>query len=124
MALAIGVAVAEVPQRVSAAEARGLFLGVDLGGTLLDTGETWRECVEHDGRTVYDIRGARSYGRLQIAQSGQLCFTYEDDTARRHCFFAERVGQTLQLSAGTEGPRYRVERRQPVQSCAAVEAVS
>lgn len=61
---------------------RDLF-GVHLFGTV-DYGETWNECIEPDGDTLYTIGQREARGKAWIPADGRICFTYGDGV--NHCF--------------------------------------
>lgn len=78
MVLTAGAAAAAAA-RLSAAEARGELFGVELIGVIEGAGDSWRECIEPGGRTMYQRGQERREGRLTIREDGQACFTYHGD---------------------------------------------
>jgi hypothetical protein len=77
--------------KITAAEAKSTFFGLDMGGVYEPDGAPWRECISPDGQTHYWFDGYNDIGRLTIRADGALCFAYASreykDTA---CFTAER----------------------------------
>jgi hypothetical protein len=81
-------ALAEV-KRLSAAEARRTFIGLDMQGVHQPSGERWRECVDRNGRTTYWFGGSVLEGRLSIRNDGALCFAYgADQNPNSNCWHA------------------------------------
>lgn len=79
---------------LTAAEARSELFGVELSGIVEGEDSTWRECIEPDGDTIYEIDGAVDRGRLTIADDGQACFGYvSSNFTRVTCWSVERVGR-------------------------------
>lgn len=61
---------------MGAAEARRVFMGIDMQGIHQPSGESWRECIDGQGRTTYWFGGAVDEGRLTVRNDGALCFSY------------------------------------------------
>lgn len=61
---------------MGAAEARRTFMGIDMRGVHQPSGETWRECIDRNGKTTYWFAGAIDEGRLTVRNDGALCFSY------------------------------------------------
>lgn len=79
---------------LTAAEARSELFGVELSGIVEGDGSVWRECIEPDGDTIYEIDGTLDRGRLTIADDGQACFSYASSNfARVTCWTVERAGR-------------------------------
>lgn len=90
----LAVAGAALAQRavLTAEESRAELFGVELGGVNETYGDSWRECIEPSGRTIYERRGVRREGRLRILDDGQACFHYGEDSYES-CFVVEREGE-------------------------------
>lgn len=72
----------------SAEELREALFGVHLFG-VVDGGETWNECIEKDGDTLYTIGDVQSRGKAWVPEAGWICFNYGDD--RDNCFTTIRT---------------------------------
>lgn len=72
----------------TAEEMQKELFGAHLYG-LVDFGETWNECIETDGDTLYTIGGRERRGKAWIPEDGRICFTYGD--GEDHCFAAIRT---------------------------------
>jgi len=79
---------------LTAAEARSELFGVELSGIVEDDDAAWRECIEPDGDTIYEIDGTVDHGRLTISDDGQACFSYvSSNFTRGTCWSVERAGR-------------------------------
>jgi hypothetical protein len=92
-----GIATAQT-QRLTAAEARAELYGVELSGVNESQGDSWSECIEPSGRTVYTRFGERHEGRLEINEDGQACFNYPPDTYWS-CFDVVREGENYRFES-------------------------
>lgn len=73
-----------------AAEAvKAELLGVRMSGVVVQTGQTWAECIEPGGRTLYEIGDYISEGMMEITANGQACFTYPGTGTS--CFRGQRA---------------------------------
>lgn len=72
----------------SAEQLRQELFGVHLFGTV-DYGETWNECIEPDGDTLYTLGDREIRGKAWIPEDGRICFNYGDGVD--HCFAAIRL---------------------------------
>jgi len=79
----------DAAQAVPAEDMRKELFGAHLFGTV-DYGETWNECIEPDGDTLYTIGGREVRGKAWVPSDGRICFTYGDGID--HCFSAIRDG--------------------------------
>lgn len=80
--------------RLSADEARSELFGVELTGIVEDDNTAWRECIEPDGDTIYEIDRSLDRGRLTIADDGQACFSYASSNfTQASCWNVERAGR-------------------------------
>ena len=64
------------------------LFGIRMSGVVVGTGQTWTECIEPGGRTLYEIGGYQSEGVLEITPEAQACFTYPGTGAS--CFRGQR----------------------------------
>lgn len=79
---------------LTATEARSELFGVELSGIIEGEDSRWRECIEPDGDTLYEIDGTVDRGRLTISDDGQACFSYASSNYTRvTCWSVERVGR-------------------------------
>jgi hypothetical protein len=79
---------------LTAAEARSELFGVELSGIVEGEATSWRECIEPDGDTLYEIDGTLDRGRLTISDNGDACFSYASSNFTRvTCWSIERVGR-------------------------------
>jgi hypothetical protein len=65
--------------KMSQEQAQAALLGVDMQGYSPTYRIEWRECVQPDGKTLYETPDGVKNGRLVIDVHGQACFAYEDD---------------------------------------------
>ncbi len=89
------VAFAQAVQLTSE-EARAELFGVELAGVNESAGDSWRECIEPTGRTLYRRGGEVREGRLEIRPDGQACFNYPPD-AHWACFAVLREGENYRF---------------------------
>jgi hypothetical protein len=79
---------------LGAAEVRSELFGVELAGIIEGSDSGWRECIEPDGDTVYEIDGSVDRGRLTVSDDGQACFSYvSSNFTRVSCWNVERAGE-------------------------------
>ncbi len=93
-------------RRLSAADLRTDWFGVVMSGVTRDGGQTWSECIEPDGDTLYAHQGrAILRGRMWTEAGDVVCFAYEDSGfAGKSCFSAwVRDGRT-QFRAEPQAP--------------------
>lgn len=64
------------------------LFGIQMSGIVVGTGQTWTECIEPGGRTLYEIGGTRAEGILEITPDALACFTYPGTGAS--CFRGQR----------------------------------
>ncbi len=64
------------------------LFGIQMSGIVVGTGQTWTECIEPGGRTLYEIGGYQSEGILEITSDALACFTYPGTGAS--CFRGQR----------------------------------
>jgi hypothetical protein len=93
--IASGIAHAQgAPRPVAPAmkpqELKSSLYGIRMEGVTDDGGFRWRECIDPNGRTVYETPSGQMNGRLTISAKG-ACFAYEDDNyASTNCFVTRR----------------------------------
>lgn len=88
----VGATAAAESLPLTADEARSELFGVELSGIVEGEDSSWRECIEPDGRTIYEIDGTVDRGRLTISDDGQACFSYASSNFTRvTCWSVERV---------------------------------
>ena len=89
---------------LSAAEARAELFGVWMEGKTAQTKETWSECIQPDGVTVYNFSGLEMVGELEIQDDGKACFLYKTDVySHTSCFRVSRNGEGYTFWGGVEG---------------------
>ncbi|MGE0663258.1 MAG: hypothetical protein AB7H66_08165 [Hyphomonadaceae bacterium] len=96
-AATVGIAAAQTV-RLTAEEARAELFGVELSGVNESFGDSWRECIEPSGRTVYERGDEVREGRLEIRPDGQACFNYPPDTYWS-CFNVDREGDNYRFDS-------------------------
>lgn len=85
------------------AEAKAALFGIDMRGYSPSYGFSWRECIQPNGETLYEMPDQTLKGRLMITPAGQACFSYNDDNyASMACFSAYKTGDGVRFE--TEGP--------------------
>ncbi|MGE0740876.1 MAG: hypothetical protein AB7O98_05995 [Hyphomonadaceae bacterium] len=78
-------------QVLTAEEVRRELFGVELIGVHERDGDSWRECIDPNGRTLYEAFGRSERGRLAVTADGRACFTYDGDSYTS-CFVVQREG--------------------------------
>ena len=91
------------PVRLKAEEAKKALFGVDLEGYSPTEGIEWRECIQPDGQTLYEIPKRVLKGKLRISKEGQACFSYDDTNYEvEGCFWVEKTQTGFQfVSSGS-----------------------
>jgi hypothetical protein len=81
-------------QRLNEAELKKALLGIDMQGFSPSENISWRECIQPNGETLYEVPDQVLKGRLDISPDGRACFSYNDnDYATAGCFWAYRQGK-------------------------------
>lgn len=81
-------------QKLSVAELKKALLGIDMQGFSPSENMSWRECIQPDGETLYEMPDQVIKGRLDIAPDGRACFSYADtDYSSVGCFWTYRQGK-------------------------------
>ncbi|HPE47393.1 MAG TPA: hypothetical protein PLR76_03320 [Hyphomonas sp.] len=107
---------------MSAADLRTEFYGVKLSGFLDEAQINWSECIDPDGRTLYQFMGVTDEGRLSITEEGEACFRYDTGPS---CFRVARLGDKgYWLDGGQHGGSFVVTSvRKNVTACAPEMAI-
>ncbi len=80
------------------AEAAAALFGIDMQGYSPTFRMAWRECIEPDGDTLYEVPGQVVKGKLVISPQGEACFSYEDSGyAAVSCFATYQAGDGLRF---------------------------
>jgi hypothetical protein len=81
-------------QKLNQAELKKALLGIDMQGFSPSENISWRECIQPDGVTLYEIPDQVLKGRLDISPDGRACFSYSDtDYKSVGCFWAYKQGK-------------------------------
>ena len=81
-------------QRLKEGELKKALLGIDMQGYSPSEQMSWRECIQPDGETLYEIPDRVLKGRLDITPDGLACFSYSDDGySTAGCFWTYRQGK-------------------------------
>ncbi|MEL6285523.1 MAG: hypothetical protein AAFR41_02535 [Pseudomonadota bacterium] len=66
------------------------LMGVKVSGVIEGTSVRWRECIDREGQTVYEVDGDQAReGTVTITEAGLACFSYGGLAS---CFTVERDG--------------------------------
>lgn len=126
LAAAVAPALAQVTY-MSAPEARRVFYGIDMRGTHQPSGDTWRECINPDGKTGFWFNGGYDEGRLVVRPDGALCFSYASSGFREEsCWKVRRVNPTNYRFESVDGGAgvFVTSRTQPAQACPGRDAAT
>ena len=110
--LAVATAATALAQdeRLSGQDVRDFMLGKRMSGVLVETNETWFECVASTGETVYSLEGQVSTGFVEVEPSGRTCFTYpRGDYTTQACFHVEESGGKTVFVEVQSGMQFRVD---------------
>jgi hypothetical protein len=81
-------------QKLNQAELKKALLGIDMMGFSPSENMSWRECIQPDGETLYEIPDQVLKGRLDISPDGRACFSYADtEYSSVGCFWTYRQGK-------------------------------
>jgi hypothetical protein len=79
-------------------ELRTALFGIEMEGYSPTSNMSWRECVDPQGETFYEIPGSALNGRLMISPEGKACFSYEDDDySTVGCYVVKRSDKGLRF---------------------------
>ncbi|MEM7765995.1 MAG: hypothetical protein AAF253_00735 [Pseudomonadota bacterium] len=98
------------------------LMGVTVSGVIEGTDLGWRECIDREGATFYEVEGERARpGRILVTDGGLACFSYG---AIASCFTVMRDGPYYALVDAVD--RFLIQRiERPVRRCTpANDAVS
>lgn len=95
MTLAAGPALAQAAgQAMSSAQLKSGLFGIEMSGYSPTFNFQWRECIQPDGKTLYETPDGVVNGRLTISPNGEACFSYEDDGyATTACYVTKQAGK-------------------------------
>tara|TARA_Y100000052_G_scaffold23793_1_gene25721 strand:+ start:41347 stop:41769 length:423 start_codon:yes stop_codon:yes gene_type:complete len=98
---------------LSSERIRNELLGVHLEGVSGAEDSFWTECIEPDGKTIYEFAGATLKGYMRVGENGLACFQYEgNERSGANCFIVMREGEgnyVFTSSSGT-GKLFRTTR--------------
>ena len=110
--------VRSIARVMSAAEVKNELFGVHLAGEAGITASQWNECIEPDGRTVYQLDGVEMIGRMSVTSEGLACFAYEHlDFQNPSCFRVSRSSDGYSFWGGAEGVFNTTSVRRGVEAC-------
>jgi hypothetical protein len=99
---------------LSAKEIQAEFPGTRMTGSSL-TGDPFTECIEPDGRSIFNFEGRVSEGRMTVKESGQACFTYESGT---WCYRIQRAPSGYLIRGINSNGMFRVRSvERDIESC-------
>lgn len=80
-------------QRLDADQIRSALFGIDMQGHSPSYGFSWRECIDPEGRTLYETPDGVQTGRLDVDDLlGLACFSYaDDDYSTESCYSVSRT---------------------------------
>lgn len=88
---------------LDAAQVRAEVFGIDMEGHTPSFGFSWRECIDPDGRTLYETPAGIQRGQMVLVENGMVCFSYDDDGhANRSCYNVSRTSAGF-VFEGAEG---------------------
>ncbi|MFN4024945.1 MAG: hypothetical protein ACK4MQ_08930 [Hyphomonas sp.] len=73
---------------LTADEIRAEFLGTRMSGVQLGTRQPFIECIEPDGRSIFQTGDYVSEGVMEVTPDAQACFTYASGT---YCYRVQRA---------------------------------
>jgi len=117
--LAPGLSLAEI---MTKEEIEDELMGVTVSGIIEGTDLNWRECIDREGDTFYEVEGERArQGRILVTENGLACFSYG---AIASCFTVVRDGPYYALVDAVD--RFLIHRiERPVRRCTgASDAIS
>lgn len=118
-----------IQTELTADELRKELKGVYLEGVAALTDETWSECIDPAGKTIYSYQGVQLYGQLDIRESGLACFEYGERVSEyQNCFRVVRQtnGGYIFSGGSQNGGQFKtLSVRRNIKSCpAGPEAIS
>lgn len=104
---------------MSAQALKNALFGKEISGTIAETGQSWRECIDPDGNTRFTLGNRTINGRLRVDASNQACFAYESSRYRDWvCWDGAKSGAHIVFSRDGS-VTFRVEQtRNNIRSCA------
>ena len=80
----------------SADDIKSELFGAHLFG-VVGIGESWNECIERDGDTLYTRDDVQERGKAWVPEDGVICFNYGGPD---HCFSVYRSAKGFVLKGG------------------------
>jgi hypothetical protein len=92
LAVSLFVAAPAVAQTaaMSGAQLKTALFGIEMSGYSPSYEFSWRECIQPDGKTLYETPDGVVNGKLTISAKGEACFSYEDDGYRTQACYLTR----------------------------------
>lgn len=81
---------------LSIEELKQEFFGTRMYGVQVGIGQSFMECIEPDGRAIFEMGGYVSEGYLEISADAHACFTYESGT---YCYRVQRAPKGYMIRA-------------------------
>lgn len=75
---------------MSGAQLKSALFGIEMSGYSPTSNFSWRECIQPDGKTLYETPDGVVNGKLTISAKGEACFSYEDDGYRTQACYLTR----------------------------------
>jgi hypothetical protein len=86
--------------RLKAEEATKALFGIDMEGFSPTENMEWRECIQPNGETLYEIPKRVLKGQLRISKEGQACFSYNDtDYQVEGCFWVVKTDKGFRFES-------------------------
>lgn len=106
---------------LTADEIRAEFLGTRMSGVQLGTGMSFIECIEPNGRSVFQAGDYISEGVMEVTPDAQACFTYASGT---YCYRVQRAPTGYMIhSAGTSATFHARKVERGVKRCTADDLI-
>lgn len=86
------------------------LFGIQMSGIVVQTGQSWTECIEPGGRTLYEIGDVRIEGLLEILPNAIACFTYEETGTS--CFRGQRAPRGYLFRSVDDGTLFHANKIQ------------